>query len=672
MVRSMLMLMLLAPLSSASMPMEPGDKELESVVTNVVAALLEHQHLAGQRIDDGVSAAWFDAYVDNMDPARLYFRAQDIKGFDALRLGLDDRLYGVTGTIIDPAFAVWDVYRARVQERMDYALSIVNDAPDYTVEETWEYDRKDASWANTEAEANQLWRLYVKEQRLRGVLWDMEDDDRIERLTERYESNQRAVAGSERMDVLERYLSALASVHDPHSQYFKPASRDNFDIDLSNSVEGIGAVLQTQREYTVVRELIAGGPAAMGKELQPDDKIIAVAQGAGEPVDIIDQRIDKVVKLIRGKKGTEVNLTIIPAGEDATNTQVISIIRDQVVLEKSAASDEIRTIETGKGTVRVGVIEVPTFYAPVAGYGGNGRVSEDVRAILESYEQADVDGVIIDLRQNSGGSLMEAISLTGLFIDKGPVVQVRGRRGYVDVHRDTHKGTAYAGPLLVLTSPFSASASEIFAAAIQDYDRGVVAGSKTTHGKGSVQSVHGLDRMVVGLIPGLIPGSSGMLKLTTQQFYRVNGSSTQSKGVAADVYIPSLYETIHTYESDLDNALAHNTVEPTRIHVSGEVGDAISALRSRSEARVASNTDLQEIVEANKRSEEQTEQTEVSLVLATRIAERHQRDATDAAGTQPDAGPDGDDDDADEPDEPQKDPSLDEALLIAGDLIELG
>lgn len=661
-----LLFLLLSPLAPATEPAPQGPGNLEGVVTSVVASLLEHHHLTGSRLDDEVSANWFDHYLNTLDPMHMYFLKEDIDRFEAYRTTLDDNLHRARAQDLHPAYEIFAVYKQRVAERAHHAIELADDEYDFTLEESVDLERKDAPWPATKAEADELWRLYIKEQRLRGELWDREPADQAERIVERFEDQLQGIEEMESLDILETYLTALSEVHDPHSTYFKPASRDNFQIDLSNSVEGIGAVLRRDGEFTRVERLIPGGPASKS-ELLEGDKIIAVAQGAGEPVDIIDQRIDKVVKLIRGKKGSEVRLTIIPNGAPPNVTKVVPITRDRVQLQDALAKTEVHTVE---GSGDIAVIDVPSFYAPVQGYGGVSRVSADVREQLEALDPDAVRAVVIDLRRNTGGSLAEAIDLSGLFIDRGPVVQVKGRRNEVEVYRDRDSGVSWTGPLVVLISPNSASASEIFAGAIKDYGRGLIVGSKQTHGKGTVQTIMELDKLLRGM-DVTQDGGAGMLKLTQQQFYRVNGASTQGRGVPSDIQLPTPYEQQHTYEGEIDFAVKWDQVDPAPVKVVGDLSPVLDELKARSEGRVAADEDLQAIVKANAWRDAQDAQDGVySLNLETRKREQAEMEALIGLTEGDEQAEDDAGTDADR--EERRDAILDEAVRIAADLAELG
>lgn len=671
MIRTILTLLTLSA-SSGAMSQEMEMSPTDPLVAGVVASMLEHQHLMGERIDDERSSEWLHNYLDAIDPQRMYFIQEDIHEFTQWETQLDDLLADRMHSDLSPALFIWRRYIERHRQATDHYLQLMDSPPDFTVDESWDLDRDDAGWPQDETAAAELRRQYVKELWLRAVLDDGEDSTKeLQRLRERFERNHQNVSELEAIDILEIYLTALTETLDPHSTYMAPARQDNFEIDLSNSVEGIGAVLRKIDEYTTIESLVPGGPASESGELKPGDRILAVAQGNGEPEDIVDIRLDKVVRQIRGKKGTKVRLTVWPVGsEDPNDTRIVTITRDKVELLKSKAKSEVREITSDTGqTAKIHVIDIPSFYAPVSGYGGVTRVSEDVRKLLTEARKDDADAVIVDLRMNSGGSLMESINLTGLFIDRGPVVQARSRSGEVDVYRDQYPGTSWDGPVVVLTSEFSASASEIFAGAIQDYGRGLVVGSDRTHGKGTVQTLIDLDRLMGGMAPEVMERGAGTLKLTVQQFYRVNGSSTQARGVKADVVLPSPWEGRSRPESELENALPHDIITPAITGVPETVRALLPELRSRSEKRVADN----ELLQIFKRNAAQLAEWEarggvVSLNLETRRAELEKQKALD------DALPDTVDMTAATEDGEEAtplDPVLDEALQITRDFVSL-
>jgi carboxyl-terminal processing protease len=649
MIRSLLFLALAGCSALAEHPsqtIEPGTTEAR--VAHAVGQMLQSYHYNRRDIDDVVAVEWMDAYLESLDYNRSFFLDADIKEFRAAAKTIDDDLRSSEPTLA-LATTIYQRYQQRVAERVEAAYRILDEGVDLTDHEEYMFDRSEAPWPADKAAADELWRKRIEEQYILGALQKKDPADTEDLLRKRYHRLRNDISASESMDVLERYLTALTHVYDPHTTYYKPASADNFDIEMANSLEGIGASLRTIGEYTVVMDLIAGGPAERGGELEPKDKIIAVAQGSEEPVDVVDLPIDKVVKLIRGKKGTEVRLTVIPAdAEDPSETEVISIVREKVVLADSIASFEIKEVD-GK---RFAVVDIPSFYVDTK---GKQSASRDLERIL-TEEMGEVDGVILDLRQNGGGSLAEAVRMSGLFINKGPVVQIRELDGSVEAMNDTDPTMAYDGPLMVLTSPFSASASEIVAGVVQDYGRGIIVGSKQTHGKGSVQTVIDLTR-VMGRFAQIRGIEAGALKLTMQQFYRVNGHSTQVKGVAADVVIPSPWDGLDIYEGDLDHALPWDAIDGVSHATYGEPSSFAPKLQVASTERVKAHPEFQQMAEDLLEREQRKADKVVSLNLEQR--------RTELGGD--------DDNDADEDDDAEQDIVLDEALFVMRDYIaELG
>lgn len=636
----------------ADLPLGSASGSNEPEVAGLVASLMKTYHYDGRRVDDAMAEVWLDNYLSSLDFSRSIFLQSDIDGFRALARTMDDDIHS-RDPQLDVARKVYDVYRTRVAERVADANAILDAGVDLTDDEDYHYDRSEAEWPADAAAAKEIWRQRVEEQFILGNQAKRSDEDTTEMLRKRYHRLQADVESADSLDILERYLSALTTVYDPHSVYFKPASQDNFDIEMQNSLEGIGASLRTQGPYTVVMELIAGGPAEKGGELQPGDKIIAVGQGDDAPEDVIDLRIDKVVKQIRGKKGTEVKLTVIPSdATDPSQTRVISIVRDKVVLADSDAELHIHEVD-GKRFAR---IDIPSFY-----YDPRSRrsASSDLEQLLgEMTKDGPIDGVILDLRENGGGSLQEAVRMTGLFIKRGPVVQIREQDGSLETLKDKDPRVAWDGPLMVLTSPLSASASEIVAGAIQDYGRGIVVGSEKTHGKGTVQTLINLDEMMSRLLRSST--RAGALKLTTQKFYRINGESTQVRGVEADVVIPSPWDGLEIYESDQDHALPWDTIAPTQYEPMGDLGATIERLQATSGKRVASSDGFRELAEELAERDELRETKVVSLNLEKRLAEAS---ATKKPGDAPEDEP--------EDDKPHDDEDLvlDEALAVMLDYL---
>jgi carboxyl-terminal processing protease len=664
--------------SSCSLPFGQPDapaattSAIEPTIGQIVANLMGNEHLTQHPVDDDISRRWLSHFLDDIDPTHSIFLAGDVKEFQGYATKLDD-LINAPRPSVDPAFVIETRYEQRFHERLTAAHAALLAPPTFGPHETLEVDRSKAPWPATAEEADLIWKKRIADALIRAQLDGKDVAKRIESLDKSYKAMERSLDATEPLDVLERYLGALTRSFDPHSDYFKPATRDNFDIEIANALEGIGAELRTDEEYTVVSKLVPGGPAERGGQLKPGDRIVAVGQGTGDLVDVVGLRLDAVVKMIRGKKGTDVRLSLLGA-DDAGRE--ITIRRDRVVILDSMAKGEMRTVPvTGRGGVTkdvdVLVVDVPSFYASDLVHGANLKtsVTDDVRAILA--EHRDADAVLLDLRTNGGGSLTESVALTGLFIDEGPVVQVRDRRGEVDVLDDEDSGVAYKGPLAVLVSPLSASASEIFAGAIQDYGRGLVVGS-TTHGKGTVQTLVELGPRVERMLHmDTDEDVAGAMKLTTQQFYRVSGDSTQAHGVESDVVIPSPFDAIEEIrESELDGALPWNRIDAAHYDKRDRtLSMNLPWLQERSRARVAASKGFQDMAkEASVQKSEQAKKT-LSLDLATRKKERAELEAVlgrkldagdedDAAGTGSGSGA-----------EPKKEPDvvLDEALAVTAD-----
>lgn len=611
--------------SIAERPAAPESHQ--PAVATLVGALLSSEHFEGRPLDDELSERWLDLYLQQLDYNRMIFLEEDIAEFKAYEHQLDDLLSSREPRLQVP-FLVHERFTQRVQERVEDVAGLLEEPITLDGTETWDLDRSDEPWPASREQARELWRKRIKEQVLRGDLQGKERAETLDMLRKRYQRMAKDLEVSEPIDVLEPFLSALAQAYDPHSAYFKPATNDNFDIQMSNSLEGIGATLRTEGEYTLVVSLVPGGPAQMQGELKAGDKIISVAQGQGAPVDVIDQRIDHVVKLIRGPKGTDVRLTVIPVdATDPSHTQEITIRRDEVTLTANDADARVLEVPgLDGGTVRVGIIDVPSFYldfdAKRQGDPDYKSTTRDVRRLLENLQQQEVAGIILDLRQNGGGALSEAVELAGLFIDRGPIVQVGDKRGRVEPLYDPDPRQVYDGPVMVLTSPLSASASEIVAAAIQDYGRGIVVGSSQTHGKGTVQNVIDLDPLMARIFDVPDDAAAGALKVTTNKFYRISGGSTQLRGVASDVVIPSPYDGLDVLESDLEYALGWDKVGPVPYRQVADLGTDVTWLRDRSARRIAESEEFRELKEeiARRAGDDDT----VSLNLEVRRKEMEQ------------------------------------------------
>lgn len=596
----------------------------ESDASTLVANLMTRYHYEAMPLDDAMSARVFKAYLDMLDGQKMLFTQADIDGFNAARSTLDDAIWKGD---LDVPFDIFNLYMKRLSERTAYALKLLDKGFDFTLDESYSYDRDDVDWPKNEAALDELWRKRVKNDWLRLVLADKDKAEIKETLADRYAGYLDRVRELEAEDVFQSFMNAYAQSIDPHTNYLGPRASENFDIAMRLSLEGIGAVLERRDDYTQVRSVVPGGPADASGKLHAGDRIVGVGQGAtGEIKDVIGWRLDDVVDLIRGPKDTTVRLEILPAdaGPDGTHN-TFAIVRDTVSIEDQAAKSSIIEIDDGGEMRKIGVIDLPTFYqdfeAHRRGDANYRSATRDVAALLREFKQAKVDGVIVDLRNNGGGSLSEATELTGLFIDKGPVVQVRDTRGRIDQERDTDPGMLWSGPVAVLVNRGSASASEIFAAAIQDYGRGLVIGSET-FGKGTVQNLVNLDRVARNDDP-----TFGELKMTIAQFFRIDGGSTQLRGVTPDITFPTSIDTKEFGESSYDYALPWSSIAPATFEPAAKVTLLVPALQEMHQKRIASDSDWQLQVAELEQFELLRDRTTVSLNLEQRRAQREAEEA---------------------------------------------
>lgn len=616
----------LAGAAHAAMPvpatLTPDETQTETAL--VAANLLSRYHYQAIPLDDGMSEKIFDRYLKALDPDRIFFLQSDIEQFSTSRTALDD---AILQRRLDVPFELYNRYVQRVQERFGLARKLLERKFDFGIDERYQYVRTDAPWAVSTAELDDLWRKRVKNDWLRLKLAGKDDKSIRETLGKRYENALSRTARTKSDDVFQVFMNAYANSIEPHTSYLGPRASENFAISMKLSLFGIGAVLQEREDYVTIRELVAGGPAGSSGKLAVGDRIVGVSQGEKAPMtEVVGWRVDDVVVLIRGQKGTTVVLDVLPAdaGPDAEHKRVV-LVRDKINLEQQAASKSV--IEVGKGDARrrIGIITLPTFYQDVgARRNGNDNfrsASRDVSRLLSELKTAKVDAVLMDLRNNGGGSLDEAISLTGLFIDTGPVVQQRNAQGRLRVEADGEAGEAWDGPLGVLINRASASASEIFAAAIQDYGRGVIIGEQS-FGKGTVQTLLNLDEMANNNKP-----KYGELKMTVAQFFRIAGGTTQLRGVSPDIALPSASDTEQFGESSFDNALPWTQVKPAAYSPDNHIAELLPALSQRHTARVASDAgyrdlqeDIDELVALRKRNE-------ISLNEAERRKERSAQEA---------------------------------------------
>ncbi|MFN3586496.1 MAG: carboxy terminal-processing peptidase [Moraxellaceae bacterium] len=582
-----------------------------------VVDLLGEMHYEKRVLDDALSSRIFERYLKDLDGQRAYFLASDIESFEPFRLQFDDNLKRGE---LRPAFTIFNRYQQRAVERLSFVIAELDkgvDKIDFSLDESLETDREKAPWLKTRAELDDLWRRRMKAAALSLKLAGKSDAEIRKTLTKRYKSQLNNIYRSKSDEAFQTFMNSFSETYDPHTEYFSPRTQENFNINMSLSLEGIGAVLQNEDEYTKVVRLVPAGPADRSKQLKTGDRIVGVAQGNGEFTDVVGWRIDEVVDLIRGPKGTTVRLQIIPAGAvDETQTRIISIVRNTVKLEDQAAQKKVILVKRGEETLRIGVIKLPTFYADFQGMQAGDpnyrSTTRDVKRLINELKAEKIHGLILDLRGNSGGSLTEANSLVGLFIGTGPTVQVKNARGRIEMMGDPDPSVTYAGPLVVMVNRLSASAAEIFAGAIQDYGRGLVVGN-TTFGKGTVQSLRDLEH--------------GQLKLTEAKFYRISGGSTQHRGVLADISFPNVFDESEVGESALENALPWDTVPSARYLPYQDFSKRLPALRKASETRQAADPDFIYLRESIALMRELKQAKSVSLNLKTRQTEKEALDA---------------------------------------------
>lgn len=612
-----------APASTPALPtgaIAPTDRQ--RMIARQVGSILEEEHFRRATLDDRMSADVFDRYLDFLDGQRSYFLAADIAEFQKSRLLLDDILRSGE---LEPAYAIFARYQQRNRERMQHAIKLLDTEPDWKLEESFQFERKDAPWPATSAELDELWRKRVKNDGLSLLLAGKTWPEAADLLRKRYERVLKRVDQVTPEDVFENLMNAYARTFDPHSSYFSPRNSEEYRIQMSLNYEGIGASLQLVDDYVTVMNVIEGGPAAVAGTLTVNDRIVAVGQGdAGAMTDVIGWRIDDVVQLIRGKGGTQVRLAILPAGAaPGTPEKQLNFVRGKVTLEAQAARKELKTLRRGDRELKIGVINVPGFYsdyeAQRAGNPDYRSTTRDVRKLVEELQQQGVDGLVLDLRGNGGGFLPEAQSLTGLFIDRGPVVQVKFANGEKEVLDDTETGTLYGGPLAVLVDRFSASASEIFAGAIQDYRRGVVLGQRT-FGKGTVQNLVPLSKWSSRPV-------NGQLTVTIGKFYRVTGESTQHRGVEPDVALASPISLDEVGESALDDALPWDRIAGVPFRAGAPVGASFQKLAAEEAARAQRDPNYRWLVEDIAAADQLRKLTSLSLNLEARRAERTRLEA---------------------------------------------
>ena len=597
----------------------PGDEQVRS--TRLIADLVSSIHYSRPRLDDELSSAMLDRYIDALDPNKHFFLAGDVAAFEQYRHYLDDAFRGANTS---PAFEIYNIYKLRVEQRIQHALALLGQEHDLTHDESYRIDYEEEPWPAGKLQMDELWRKRVKNDILSLRLSGKKPEEITETLTKRYERILRRTNQQTVNDIYQLFVNAYTNSIDPHTTYFSPHNSENFNINMRLSLEGIGAALRTTNEHTIVQKIIPGGPADLGGQLKPRDRIIGVAQDQGEMIDVIGWRLQDVVELIRGPKNSIVRLLLLPhsSGVDGP-TREITLVRDKIKLEEQSAKSSVIEISDGSVMARIGVISLPTFYldfeARSRGDADYRSTTRDVKRLIGELQQQNIDGLLIDLRDNGGGSLAEATELTGLFIAQGPVVQVRGTRGNIDINKDPDPSIIYDGPLAVLVNQNSASASEIFAGAMQDYGRAIVLG-EPTFGKGTVQTLVNLNNY--GRRKGQGTGNLGQLKVTVAQFFRINGDSTQHRGVRPDIIFPTADLEDDYGERSLDNALPWARVRPADFaRVSGDWFN-VEYLRERHDSRVAADAGFKYLMAVADELRRAQDKKTVSLVEKVRRRER--------------------------------------------------
>ncbi len=590
--------------------------------TALVTRFMQKFHYKKSVLDDAHSTAILEHYIDSLDPNRNLFALEDIESFDRYKTTLDDAL--LRGNV-GPAFTIFHLFNQRKIERAEYALERLEQPFDFTLDEAHQIDRSEAPWPKDRNELDDIWRKRVKNDLLNLTLANKSDDEIKKTLRKRYLRYKTRAMQTKAEDIFEIFINAYLKTIEPHTAYFSPRTSENFNINMSLSLEGIGAVLQTIGDDTVVRRVIPGGPADMSGQFTPGDRISGVAQGAdGEIEDVVGWRLDDVVALIRGPKGSTVRLqTHTKASGPGGASNVITIIRDKIKLEEQHAKKSIIEIPNGDHSARIGVITIPTFYMDFAAAkrGDKDYVSttRDTRQLLEELKKERVDGIVIDLARNGGGSLSEAISLSGLFIKSGPVVQVRNGEGELELHEDSDKNIAYSGPLAVLVNRYSASASEIFAGAMQDYGRAIIIG-EPTFGKGTVQQIFDLNDYISRSDTTL-----GQVKLTVAQFFRINGDSTQNRGVIPDIIFPTAGDSNEQGESSLENALPWVHIEAANFSPYPRAKNRLKDIAANHQKRVQTDSGFEFLIAQAEARKTALEKTSLTLLKTKRKTEREKQ-----------------------------------------------
>lgn len=590
----------------------------------VIAYILDNNHYRKITLNDSLSSVILDSYIKNLDNNKTYFTTKELALFEKYRTSLDDMTRAEN---VNVAYEIFAVFRKQFDIQMDYVLNdLIYQTFDYSVDEYYETDRNKTTWCKDQNELKEVWRLVIKNQALSLKLAGKSQEEIQKTLKERYERFNKSIKQFNTEDVFSLYMNSLTEAYDPHTAYMSPKAADNFKQSMSLSLEGIGARLQTENDYTKVAEVIPGGPADKSGLIHAGDRIMGVGQGNGAVVDVIGWRIDEVVKLIKGPKGTKVRLQILPSQSGLSGKpEIIEITRDKIKLEDQQAKKDLIHYQKDGKNLKLGVITLPSFYMDFDAYQKGDpnytSTTRDVHRLIKELQAENIDGLVLDLRNNGGGSLTEAIDLTGLFIKDGPVVQVKNSMNRIEVQKDNNPTVVYNGPMVVLTNRFSASASEIFAGAIQDYHRGVVVG-ESTFGKGTVQTVVDLNRFIND------PDNEvGELKLTFQKFYRVTGSSTQNRGVTPDIKLPTALAPEQFGESASPSALPWDEIRGTLFQKTPIINERVlSQLNKSYENRLKTDPSLTKFVNETADIRQSYQTTRISLNEAVRKKEMEEAD----------------------------------------------
>jgi carboxyl-terminal processing protease len=607
----------LTPLSSVSVKAADVTDVQAGRIAQLVGLILERHHYRQAKLDDSISQGFLTNYLNALDYNHMIFLQSDVDDLEAKYANkLDD---ATRAGQVQPAFRIYQVYMDRLAERNLLVQKLLKQDFDFTEDDNFIVARNKEPWPKDDADAAKLWRQRVKYELLQGRLSKEKPEETIGLISRRYNRLEKIMSEMDREEILQMYLTSLSHCYDPHSDYMSPSEAENFEMQhISLSLSGIGAQLVWEDGNTKIKELIPGGPAALSKQIRPGDKIVAVAQGSAEPVDVVEMRLNKVVDMIRGKKGTEVRLTIVPA-KNRDSKKVVTLIRDEIKFTEQFAKARVYDYHDADGfSQRIGVINLPQFYDNCA---------KHVDILIQRLKKENVQAIVLDLRMNGGGILDEAIQLAGLFIKKGPVVQVKEPRSDPHVLEDRDSDVSWNGPLVVAVSKLSASASEIVAGALQDYGRAVIVGDQSTHGKGTVQQVISLDN----ILSKSQVEKPGKLKITVSKFYRVSGSTTQKQGVTPDVILPSIYDYMDLGEASLENCLPADQTTPANFSPVDMVKPYLTDLRTASKERVSKSKDFayiqQDIDQTKKRKDEKT----ISLNEKVRQKEKDEYKATNEA-----------------------------------------